>query len=270
MQVWPGEVDGVEVVLVSLSSPDGHAVLEARRGRPAGLPRPHPRPRARRGREPPRPRRRRARRAPGPRCLARDPATARRGGRHPGDGVAPSSRQPPARPRALLHPPAPHQLLDDRAPGRHRGQPTRARAVPGAPVRAPHAPRAQSPRPGARPSREGRELARGATGRRACRRPRLPGGRRGLTWWAIQGFEPVTSSVSRKRATTAPIARAAPRCCREVETGFEPVYTALQAVASPLGHSTEEAPPRDLNGALRADDGIRTRDPHLGKVMLYH
>jgi hypothetical protein len=25
----------------------------------------------------------------------------------------------------------------------------------------------------------------------------------------------------------------------EVETGFEPVWTALQAVASPLGHSTE-------------------------------
>ena len=25
----------------------------------------------------------------------------------------------------------------------------------------------------------------------------------------------------------------------EVGTGFEPVYTALQAVASPLGHSTE-------------------------------
>ena len=39
------------------------------------------------------------------------------------------------------------------------------------------------------------------------------------------GFEPVTSSVSGKRATTAPIAR--------------------------------------------ADDGTRTRDPHLGKVMLY-
>ena len=39
------------------------------------------------------------------------------------------------------------------------------------------------------------------------------------------GIEPVTSSVSRKRATAAPIAR--------------------------------------------ADDGTRTRDPHLCKVMLY-
>ena len=50
------------------------------------------------------------------------------------------------------------------------------------------------------------------------------------------GFEPVTSSVSRKRAPTAPIALVV----AEVETGFEPVYTALQAVASPLGHSTAE------------------------------
>ena len=29
----------------------------------------------------------------------------------------------------------------------------------------------------------------------------------------------------------------------EVETGFEPVYTALQAVASPLGHSTAVCTP---------------------------
>ena len=48
------------------------------------------------------------------------------------------------------------------------------------------------------------------------------------------GFEPVTSSVSGKRATTAPIAQSG----LEVKTGFEPVYTALQAAASPLGHST--------------------------------
>ena len=48
-----------------------------------------------------------------------------------------------------------------------------------------------------------------------------------------------------------------------METGFEPVYTDLQSVASPLGHSTVRL------GDLRADDGIRTRDPHLGKVMRY-
>jgi predicted N-acetyltransferase YhbS len=47
------------------------------------------------------------------------------------------------------------------------------------------------------------------------------------------------------------------------------VYTALQAVASPLGHSTEPAPHVTLWRPLRADDGIRTRDPHLGKVMRY-
>src|SRR4051794_34309222 len=51
----------------------------------------------------------------------------------------------------------------------------------------------------------------------------------------------------------------------EVETGIEPVCTALQAVASPLGHSTARV---DAT-APRADDGIRTRDPHLGKVMRY-
>ena len=52
-------------------------------------------------------------------------------------------------------------------------------------------------------------------------------------------------------------------------TGFEPVYTALQAAASPLGQPTLSN--RNLKDfrKVRADDGTRTRDPHLGKVMLY-
>ncbi len=52
------------------------------------------------------------------------------------------------------------------------------------------------------------------------------------------GIEPVTSSVSGKRATAAPIAPVCPR--RAVEELRK-------------------------NGA---DDGIRTRDIHLGKVVL--
>src|SRR5205823_3752803 len=76
------------------------------------------------------------------------------------------------------------------------------------------------------------------------------------------GIEPVTSSVSGKRSPAELIAQVR----AEVETGFEPVYTALQAVASPLGHSTNVG---RAFGGLRADDGTRTRDPHLGKVMRY-
>ena len=75
------------------------------------------------------------------------------------------------------------------------------------------------------------------------------------------GIEPVTSSVSGKRSPAELIALET----LEVETGIEPVCTALQAVASPLGHSTAGV---DAT-APRADDGIRTRDPHLGKVMRY-
>ena len=48
------------------------------------------------------------------------------------------------------------------------------------------------------------------------------------------GLEPVTSSMSRKRANQL---RQSTKSV-EVETGFEPVYAALQATASPLGHST--------------------------------
>src|SRR5256714_14758143 len=56
-----------------------------------------------------------------------------------------------------------------------------------------------------------------------------------LTCVGDTGIEPVTSSVSGKRSPAELIAQD----LAEVETGFEPVYTALQAVASPLGHSTK-------------------------------
>ena len=75
------------------------------------------------------------------------------------------------------------------------------------------------------------------------------------------GIEPVTSSVSGKRS---PAELIAPVRLLEAATGIEPVCTALQAVASPLGHTANQG-----RVGLRADDGIRTRDPHLGKVMRY-
>ena len=52
----------------------------------------------------------------------------------------------------------------------------------------------------------------------------------------------MTSSVSRKRASPCANRPRGPSfehsVVSEVETGFEPVYAALQAAASPLGHST--------------------------------
>ncbi len=50
-------------------------------------------------------------------------------------------------------------------------------------------------------------------------------------------IELVTSSVSGKRSPTELIARDM-KLVVEVATGIEPVCTALQAVASPLGHTT--------------------------------
>ncbi len=58
----------------------------------------------------------------------------------------------------------------------------------------------------------------------------------------------------------------------EVGTGFEPVYTDLQSVASPLGQPTAKAfPTEESTGErpLRADNETRTRDLNLGKVALY-
>ncbi len=46
----------------------------------------------------------------------------------------------------------------------------------------------------------------------------------------------------------------------EATPGFEPGMEDLQSSALPLGYVA-------VNGA---EDGIRTRDPRLGKAMLYH
>jgi hypothetical protein len=59
----------------------------------------------------------------------------------------------------------------------------------------------------------------------------------------------------------------------EATPGFEPGVKALQASALPLGHVAIKTgqlgmawPALVSNGA---DNGVRTRDPHLGKVVLY-
>ena len=65
----------------------------------------------------------------------------------------------------------------------------------------------------------------------------------------------------------------------EATPGFEPGVKALQASALPLGHVAmcarqEKGRPNffSIAGLLTidgADDGVRTRDPDLGKVVLY-
>ena len=60
----------------------------------------------------------------------------------------------------------------------------------------------------------------------------------------------------------------------EATPGFEPGVKALQASALPLGHVANchekgrsfAWPALHMHGA---DDGVRTRDPDLGKVVLY-
>ena len=48
----------------------------------------------------------------------------------------------------------------------------------------------------------------------------------------------------------------------EAATGFEPVVKVLQTSALPLGYAAI--------WNYKAEDGIRTRDLHLGKVIFYH
>ena len=55
----------------------------------------------------------------------------------------------------------------------------------------------------------------------------------------------------------------------EAKPGFEPGVKALQASALPLGHFAEKGPLETVRKRNGADNGARTRDPNLGKVVLY-
>src|SRR4051794_22688499 len=91
------------------------------------------------------------------------------------------------------------------------------------------------------------------------------------------GIEPVTSSVSGKRATAAPIARAVlpaelrtTRWRRDSNPCGRLCRPLPRLSATPPCGSALTSRATDQESDHRADDGIRTRDPHLGKVMLYH
>ena len=74
------------------------------------------------------------------------------------------------------------------------------------------------------------------------------------------GIEPVTSSVSGKRSPAELTARVL-RWRRESNP--------CARLCRPLPHHSATPPLGLMRLHLRADDGIRTRDPHLGKVMRY-
>ena len=86
------------------------------------------------------------------------------------------------------------------------------------------------------------------------------------------GIEPVTSSVSGKRSPAELIVR--DRLSKRGERWRRDLNPCTR-LCRPLPRLSA-TPPRGLVPwhpgpcPTRADDGIRTRDPHLGKVMLYH
>ncbi len=97
------------------------------------------------------------------------------------------------------------------------------------------------------------------------------------------GIEPVTSSVSGKRATAAPIAQDSGKygltsCTKNrggygIRTrvnGFAGRCLASRPIHQLGSYQTNWNRSCDRFQYIRADDEIRTRDPHLGKVMRYH
>ena len=98
------------------------------------------------------------------------------------------------------------------------------------------------------------------------------------------GIEPATSSVSGKRATAAPIAHAYSVILRGEDgirtrvDGFAgrclasrpPHHRGSRLREYPNGGIPSGEKPAPEGTSTRADDEIRTRDPHLGKVMRYH
>ena len=87
------------------------------------------------------------------------------------------------------------------------------------------------------------------------------------------GFEPLTSSASRKRSPPELIALIW-RDPRPVPRGGTRNRTGVQGFADPClttrpCRQSRRLPRRSHGPAARADDGSRTRDPHHGKVMLY-
>ncbi len=56
----------------------------------------------------------------------------------------------------------------------------------------------------------------------------------------------------------------------EATPGFEPGIKVLQTSALPLGYVALNGTDLIFLCMYGAEDGIRTRDPRLGKAMLYH
>ena len=118
----------------------------------------------------------------------------------------------------------------------------------------------------------GREAGLASERPRTQNGPRCRGPSEGLVEATI-GFEPMNSGFADRRVrplrhvavsgvvSPVSVGLAAPR-------GFEPRLTDPKSAVLPLDEGAA-VPGRVLDEGNGAEDGTRTRDPHLGKVMLY-